>query len=326
VALMKQSNPTSFFKTWYQSFVATTPHLPKTASLNLRGGICCKGHIDTDIKEFYIRANVSCRGKGEHTFSFLEVLYAGDRETSFVKVLAIVECISSPNGRGNPGEQKELYVIVTRMRRSRQTTILAFDHYEFEFTGRGGQLGLDILKLSCISRPAFMIPSDLRRRGIESTSDYTRLSWVCIPFSRCVKTDNRPYESYVADTADGIQVFRTTADIALIIEGFNLAPVSTDSFPTLLDDEGETKGSLALADQDCSDNEEYNFNGSDHEGEEGEKEKPAAEEEEDEKQGGGGGRIREGEAGGKRGGGGGVSRVHLNAKGSAGGVERKHNL
>ena len=322
VALMKQSDQTSFFKSWYQTFVTPTTHLPNTSYLNLRGGIRCKGHIDTDIKEFYIRANVSCRGKGEHTFSFLEVLYAGDRDTSFVKVLAIVECISAPNGRGNPGEQKEIYVIVTRMRRSRKTTILPFDHYEFEFSGRGGQLGLDILKLSCISRPAFMVPSDLRRRGIESTSDYTRLSWVCIPFTRCVKTDNRPYGSYVAETVDGIQVFRTKADIDLIVESFNLAPASTDLFPTVLDVGGETQDSPALADEDCSENEEYNFNGSDQEEEEEtaaaeEEEEEEEEEEDDGKRGGGRGKMRR-----KGGGGGGASRIPTDAKGSAGVVGR----
>jgi len=226
--LLRKSCVDSGFKTWFDIFFGEKQR-DFSASLNAVHGVYCSGHAATGIKEFFVRACLACtRNKHnfdnvrvpEHTFSFLEVKYTVDQgETTFVKIFAILECCSQASSNHALG-RRVLFACVARLVKCPiASNYFPFNKYIFEVDA-SGRLSLDLLPLSCIFRPAFMISTDLTVSRIETTSDYKARSWFNFPFSRCVKTVNAPYNSYFSGNIPGgdHNIFSTTEELENVVK------------------------------------------------------------------------------------------------------------
>jgi hypothetical protein len=195
---LERSN--SFAVKWFKAFTEPeeTPH--RVATLHLLGGITCHGHEDSGCKPFHIRANAYYRGNSrmhdlpgstESVFSSLEIDYdestyaEGDEQTTFVKVFAILDFGLQSRGK----IRNEQWLIVCRYKKLQKQSHLPFSSYQFEMKSKKGGLGLDILPLSAIKRPTFMTPS-ADGASVETKDNFAAMIFHCIPFNRCVKTDN----------------------------------------------------------------------------------------------------------------------------------------
>ena len=262
-----------FMHSWFHSFHKSSIADRDTVStLFLTGGLRCEGHVDEGIAPFYIRATTACArskhdkvlGKQrEHAFSFLEVRYDGFDETCFVKVLAIVVCTSTSVSvvDGKQLKLSETYLCVARLEKCQNVSKFPFPKYKWEMTQRGGyRLSLDILPLDCISKPAFMIPADLTRCGIENLTQivgsnyFATCSWICIPFARCIKTVNEPYVQRCEVDSEGKNIFCNSSEMAAVLEHYESPHVDD---VVMVDEEDFGIGEEPLQ----GDDEHYGFEG-----------------------------------------------------------------
>ena len=255
-----------FMRTWFHSFHNTCfAGRGIESTLLLAGGLRCQGHVDEGIEPFYIRASAACARRREPAFSFLEVRYDGYKETYFVKVLAIVVCTSAhlSDVDGKTVSRSETYLCVARLVKCSLPSKFPFPKYKWEMTKRAGcRLSLDILPLDCIQKPAFMIPGDLTRSGIErptqtSSNYFGTCSWFCIPFARCIKTVNEPYVDRCEVDSDGKNIFCSSIEMVKVLQHF-LVPLNLEDVSLSEEDDfGIGEDSLT------GDNENYGEEGED---------------------------------------------------------------
>jgi len=192
-----REDKSNFAKKWYVAY--TKGRTSRVATLHLRGGISCLGHVDSGCKPFHIRANPQykgnsrVKGRTEFVFSSVEIDYeqssykSGAEQTTFAKVLAIFDFTLTSSS----GSRNEIWLGVVRYEKLQEASKFVFPYhsYKIESLNRRRGLGLDILPLSSVRRPAFMVPSS--DGALEETpSNFGAMVYHCIPFDRCVKTDN----------------------------------------------------------------------------------------------------------------------------------------
>jgi len=243
----KSGKGNCFMYTWFHSFHKSSIADADTVStLLLAGGLSCRGHVDEGIAPFHIRATSACSrtrndevlGKQrEHAFSFLEVSYKGFDGTFFVKVLAIVKCRSTSSSvvvDGKPLTLSETYLCVARLEKCQKNSKFPFPKYNWEMQRAGCRLSLDILPLDCIVKPAFMVPVDLTKCGIENPSRsvgsnyFASCSWICIPFARCVLTVNEPYARRCEVDSEGKNIFCNASEMASVLKRFERSPLHVE--------------------------------------------------------------------------------------------------
>ena len=189
----------------------------RVAELHLHGGLACTGHISEGVKPFHIRANNKYKGnfrtkRTESVFSSLEVLYEGMNETDrdayidFVKVFAIIE-LGLESTKGSVHRRFLLSVVRYKQYTGKKVLhALPYPLLKFECKDKRGGLGLDLLPLSCVHRPMFVVPS-FDGPPLETASNFNEMIFHFIPFKRCVKTNNSEYAEYSVHSFGGEKVF-----------------------------------------------------------------------------------------------------------------------
>ena len=211
-------NISNFAKKWYSAY--TTSSTSRVATLHLRGAISCLGHVDSGCKPFHIRANPQyngnsrIKGRTEFVFSSVEISYEQSsyepsaEQTTFAKVLAIFDFTLTSSS----GVRNEIWLGVVRyekLQREKSKFIFPYHTYKIESKNRRRGLGLDILPLSAVRRPAFMVPS-FDGALVETPGNFDKMVYHCISFDRCVKTDNsrstetkrQPLEQHLFGTSE----------------------------------------------------------------------------------------------------------------------------
>ena len=218
-----------FAAKWMDAFNSPVPN-GRVAALHLHGGLACTGHASEGVKPFYIRANNKYKGnfrtrRTESVFSSLEVRYEaenyteGDENIDFVKVFAIVE-LSLLSKKGSV--RRIFFLSVCRYEPysgKKATRALPYPLLKFEFKDARGGLGLDLLPLSCVHRPMFVVPS-FDGDHFETPYNYSKMIFLYIPFKRCVKTNNSEYEEYSVHSFGDVKVFTPLTELTSANQDF----------------------------------------------------------------------------------------------------------
>ena len=220
---VEENGSSTFLRKWIKAFKSPVG-CSRVAKLHLHGALACTGHVSVGIKPFLIRANHKYRGnfrtrRTESVFSSLEVRYetenylVGEDQVDFVKVFAIVElALQSKDGSFRPSK---FFLSVVRYKAysgKKRAGALPYHMLKFECQNSRGGLGLDMLPLSCVHRPMFVVPS-LDGDSVENRLNFSTIIFYYIPFKRCVKTDNTEYAEYAVHTFGGVRVFTPLSEL-----------------------------------------------------------------------------------------------------------------
>jgi hypothetical protein len=232
-----------FAAKWMEAFRNPLSH-KGVAELYLHGGLACTGHASEGVKPFFIRANNKYKGnfrtkQTESVFSSLEVRYDaenyidGDEQIDFVKVLSIVE-LSFESTKGSLRSTFFLSVVRYKPYLGKMSKkALPYPLLKFECKDARGGLGFDLLPLSCVHRPMFVVPS-FDGDQLETPSNFAKMIFHYIPFKRCVKTNNSEYGEYSVHSFGGVKVFTpltelTTANHELGIQSIDCTGASDEA-------------------------------------------------------------------------------------------------
>ena len=207
-AMKSKKRSCPIFKNWFDNFFEVERSTTTTSSLHLVGGLKTKGCEYDEVDPYHIRARTSAvgsrdttgvnatRSAPEHTFSFVEVICDGDNFTTFVKVFAILSCkiLSHEKETKHIGSKHKvsklktdnelLFLVVARLEKKtkiKKQRMLPFNKYGFVVSSND-RLTLELMPLTSVWRPAFMITATLKNIHIEETKDMRSASWFCIPF------------------------------------------------------------------------------------------------------------------------------------------------
>ena len=210
---------------WMDAFNSTFNSIlvnKRVAKLHLHGGLACTGHASAGVKPFHIRANNKYKGnfrtrRTESVFSSLEVCYEADNDTDgdenidFVKVFAIVEL----SLESKDSVRRRFFLSVVRYKPytgKKAQEALPYPLLKFESKDSRGGLGLDLLPLSCVHRPMFVVPS-FDGDHFETPTNFPKMIFHYIPFKRCVKTNNSEYDEYSVHSIGGVKVFTPLSEL-----------------------------------------------------------------------------------------------------------------
>ena len=241
------------FVDWYKAF---TQRL-EGAELRLVGGVKCHGKEITGFKPCTFRANNQYKGRGSSdtasVFSSVQVNYGAlFGEESFGKIMAIAVL----RWNSTNGANEMIYIVVARYEKvtNKKTAKMPFEEYRLAANKqRTGGLKLDMVSVSTIL-PCFMQITNRDQVGHEATvHNFNRMSWFCLPMSRCVKEDNSSYDVFVKGLPSS--VFKTADQIDEATKALGQMPKSLLQNPLSLTMIGNGSSDVGVSSDDGSSDE-----------------------------------------------------------------------